>query len=741
MEDDRFATVILDDAIDKSLDYAIPQELWGKIYPGVRVEVPVKTSVRRATVLELKKSCPFARVRPLNSLASEKPLISEALFQLAKWMARYYGSPLGRVIRFLLPPSVRKGMKEKRQLFVKVLLSRPELAKLCEEKRGKSEKQAALLDVLLQSSKGMLLSELLEKSQAQRASLAILEKKGVVQLEPIAIDRSPLSEHEFFKTRPKQLSAEQKESLDKILHSLQGGFFQTHLLYGVTGSGKTEVYLQAIDAAISQNKSALLLVPEISLTEQTTERLRARFEDRIAILHHRLGEGERRDLWHKIHEGKIRLVVGARSAVFSPLENLGLIIVDEEHDGAYKQSDDGPCYHARDVAVMRGKLEKATVILGSATPSLESYTNATAGKYVLSTLKTRAESAELPQVTVVDMRPEFAKAKGFTLFSEHLLEGIKKRLDVGEQTILFLNRRGFHSSLLCLSCGKTAECPHCKAALTFHKGNNALSCHLCQYEVSPPPRKCPSCHAEESFKFKGAGTEQVERALHAIFPAIRTLRVDADTTRHKGSHEKLLKQFRSGKADVLIGTQMIAKGLHFPSVTLVGVLHADAALQIPDFRAAETVFQLITQVSGRSGRGALSGEVILQTHLPDHPVILQAADQDYSSFYLAEIESRKLFDYPPFSHLVKLVFSGKAEKETALCATEARERLIFLLPPSFEITPAIPCGHAKIKDLFRYQFLIKGKSAMPVMDALKKLPPLSRQIRMLTDVDPLSTYF
>ena len=480
------------------------------------------------------------------------------------------------------------------------------------------------------------------------------------------------------------------------------------------------MYLQAIDRALQLKKGVLFLVPEIALTGQMIERLRGRFQEKIAILHCRLSEGERHDAWHHMREGKAMIAIGARSAIFSPIQNLGLIIVDEEHEPSYKQSDEAPAYHGRDVAVMRGKLLGATVLLGSATPSVESYHNAQRGKYKLSVLKGRADSATLPEVTVVDMKEETAKNKGFTLFSSPLIKAIEERVRIGEQVILFLNRRGYHTSQMCSACAHVLQCPHCDTNLTFHLGDNVLACHLCDHRLTPPPKCCPSCKVEGSLKFKGAGTEMVERALHALLPEIRTLRLDADTTRHKGSHEILFKSFRAGKADVLIGTQMIAKGLHFPQVTLVGVLNADGSLQIPDFRASETVFQLLTQVAGRSGRGALRGEVIIQTHLPQHPIIDLAKEQNYEGFFAQEIALRELFRYPPFTHLVKITFRGKDPQKVQESAEDLRLKLIMQLPADFEILPLVPCGHAKIKGDFRFQFIIKAEKIGQLLPLLQK---------------------
>jgi primosomal protein N' (replication factor Y) len=347
----------------------------------------------------------------------------------------------------------------------------------------------------------------------------------------------------------------------------------------------------------------------------------------------------------------------------------------------------------------------------------------------------------MPKVNIVDMKAEFAKTKGFTLFSEHLLSAIQQRVEIGEQVILFLNRRGYHTAQMCTSCSHALQCPHCDLNLTFHLGDNVLACHLCDYRLSPPPRECPKCKAEGSLKFKGAGTEMVEKALHAVFPEIRTLRLDADTTRHKGSHNLLFKQFRAGKADVLIGTQMVAKGLHFPQVTLVGVLHADGSLQIPDFRASETVFQLLTQVAGRSGRGRLNGEVIIQTHLPHHSIIELAQAQDYEKFFEQEIAVRELFHYPPFTHLVKLTFSSKNAKLSQNTATLLRNELIQQLPPNFTILPIVPCGHTKVKGDFRFQFLIKAEKFGKLLILLQSWLKKEEDCRLFIDVDPLSTFF
>ena len=736
------ASVILDDALAKTLDYLIPAELVGSITPGCRVLVPVKTSLRSATVWELKKFSIYANLKSIVKQLSTAPITTPDLLEMARWMSRYYCSPLHKVLTTLLPSSVRGKAQEQSKYFILRGVSEPALAKACSELRQKHPQQATVLDIMLKYPQGIFLSDLLQETSGSQSPINTLVKNKVLQMEKRVLDRSIVWEHEYFLTPNKVLSDEQQNALSKIICSIQQGVFSTHLLFGVTGSGKTEVYLQAIEHALQCKKGVIFLIPEIILTSQTIERLKSRFQEKIALLHHRLSPGERLDTWKHILEGTAPIVVGARSALFSPVPDLGLIIVDEEHESSYKQNDESPCYHARDLAIVRAKFCRATVVLGSATPSLESYANAKSGKYILSTLTQRPSHFTLPQVKIVNMKEQYEKNKGFTLFSDPLLTAMKTRLKVGEQTLLLLNRRGYHSCQICLSCSHIIKCPHCDMNLTFHLGENILACHLCDFR-QVKARTCPSCHKEDQFKFKGAGTELAEKTLHALFPEARMIRMDADTTRKKGSHEELCKQFKSGKADILIGTQMIAKGLHFPMVTLVGVLNADTGLQIPDFRSTEAAFQLLTQAAGRSGRGDLKGEVIVQTLLPEHAVLQHAAKQDFTSFYDEEIEIRKIFAYPPFTHLIKCTVVGEHQEKTLQKAKEIRSFLAQELPSDVELLPITPSGHAKIQDKFRFQFLMKMKQILPIQDKIQSLDRSLKKdkIRLSIDVDPLSTFF
>jgi len=732
----KYASVALEIALEKTLDYSVPESLAPKIKPGMKVTVPVRGKTQTGYIVSLKESPSFPSVKPIAQL-HEDVFIQNDLFRLAQWMAGYYGAPLRKVFKTMLPSPVRNEKKHKEQLFVLRAKTREELRDLCVEIRNRSPGQAKILDHMLTIKKGILLTELLESTGGSRAQVKALEEKGALSLDIVRIDRSPLVNEEYFTTKPKKLTPEQQKTYDQIAESLST--FQVHLIHGITGSGKTEIYLQAIDRALMLGQGSIMMVPEISLTTQMIERFRSRFDSAIAILHHRLSQGERLDEWKRVEAGKAPIVIGPRSAIFSPVRNLGLIIVDEEHESTYKQSEEAPYYHARDVAVMRGKINSCPVILGSATPSLESAYNAHKGKYRLHKLKTRADTASLPDVDIIDMKHEYEKAKGYTIFSDALLSGIKTRHEKGEQSLLFLNRRGFHTSMICQKCREPLQCEHCDVAMTYHKGDTILKCHLCAFETTPP-KTCGKCGSDNVMKFKGVGTEQVEKALYKIFPEIRTIRLDADTTRHKGSHQKLLREFGSGKADVLIGTQMIAKGLHFPQVTLVGVLNTDGALNIPDFRASETVFQLITQVAGRSGRGVSKGQVIIQTTMPENETIQLAAMQDYDSYYESEIAVREVFQYPPFTRLSKIQVSGTEEQKVLAAAGQIRQHLIRDLPDTFEIMPVTASGYSKVKDRYRYQFIIKGTPIKCLSGAFNKIQ-IPNSLRVALDIDTTSTYF
>jgi primosomal protein N' (replication factor Y) len=519
------------------------------------------------------------------------------------------------------------------------------------------------------------------------------------------------------------------------------------LLHGVTGSGKTEVYLQALAHTLRQGKGAIVLVPEISLTPQTVERFKARFNHGplrtlVAVLHSHLSAGERHDEWHKIRQGRARIVIGARSAIFAPVEPLGLVVVDEEHENSYKQ-EEAPRYHARDVAVVRARREGAVVVLGSATPSLESYYNARRGKYRLLELPVRADNAKLPIVRIVDLRQEARKEKGLQVFSPQLREAILQRLERREQTMLFLNRRGYSTSLLCPQCGYVAGCPNCSVALTYHRQRQRLCCHVCGHEQEAP-RVCPEPKCRHpGIRYAGLGTERLEETLRRLFPKARVARMDSDTLRKKEDYRRVLTDFRTGKVDILVGTQMIAKGLHFPNVTLVGIVHADLGLHLPDFRAGERTFQLLTQVSGRAGRGDIEGEVFVQAFTPFHPAIQFARRHDFLGFYDQEMEFRQQLLYPPLTRAALLTLQGRNEDKVKFAADYLRREVATALAGLKDLIVAgpAPAPLLRAETFYRYQIMLRTRSMSrlaALLDPRLASLALPDDIRVTVDIDPVN---
>src|SRR5438034_1215893 len=625
----NYIRVIIDRAIHRELDYLVPETLADRVGVGSRVRVPFRDKSTLATVVAALDHSEAEGIRPIEAVIGEAPILSEQLLELARWISAYYCCPIETVMRSLLPQVIRRaevGWKE--QLFVRPArkIDNEEIEKL----RKRAPRQAELLEVIAQLEGAMRAADLLRHTSLDNQTLRALVRRGLAELHEEAAVRDPHADEQFIATSNLVLNNEQSSALNEITQALDSPKdARPILLHGVTGSGKTEIYLQAIRAALDRGRTAIVLVPEISLTPQTVERLKGRFaeaQDVVAVLHSHLSEGERHDEWHKIHSGRARIVIGARSAVFAPLKNLGLIVVDEEHETTYKQ-EEAPRYHARDVAVVRAKMEKCVAVLGSATPSLESYHNAAIGKYRLLTLTKRVDQKQMPLMRIVDLRQERRKEKKAAILSEKLSRAIADRLEKREQTILFLNRRGFSTSLLCSNCGEARNCPNCSVALTFHqhflqggsgrRGDTTagrLSCHLCGHTAAVP-KKCPAC-GQDALIYHGFGTEKVESTVAQIFSKAVVRRMDADSMTRKEAYRETLQNFRTGKIDILVGTQMIAKGLHFPNVTLVGIINADLALHLPDFRAGERTFQLLTQVAGRAGRGETPGEVFVQTYTP-----------------------------------------------------------------------------------------------------------------------------
>ncbi len=601
MSNPSYARVIIDRSIHRELDYLIPDTLAEKVSIGSRVRVPFRERSALATVVALPLETDATGLRPIEALVGDKPALSPKLVELGRWMSTYYCCPIEAVVRSLLPQVIRRAeVGWKKQLFVSA--AREILEEEIEKLRKRAPKQAELLGAVAKLREPVPAAELLRQTSLDNQTLRALEKRGFILLREQAVARDPHADDQFVASGNLTLNPEQAAALGAVEEALAAPeSAKPILLHGVTGSGKTEIYLQAIRSTLVRGKTAIVLVPEISLTPQTVERFKSRFaeaQDTVAVLHSHLSEGERHDEWHKVQSGRARIVVGARSAVFAPLENLGLIVVDEEHETSYKQ-EEAPRYHARDVAVVRAKMEQCAVLLGTATPSLESYHNAVQQKYRLLNLTQRVDDCQMPLMRIVDLRLERRKEKTAAILSEKLRKAITARLEKHEQTILFLNRRGFSTSLLCSNCGEARNCPNCSVALTFHRGAARLTCHLCGHTAAVP-KKCPAC-SQDTLIYAGFGTEKVEANVTHLFPEAVVRRMDADSMSRKDAYRETLHAFRSGKIDILVGTQMIAKGLHFPNVTLVGIINADLALHMPDFRAGERTFQLLTQVAGRAG--------------------------------------------------------------------------------------------------------------------------------------------
>ncbi|MFM8470522.1 MAG: primosomal protein N' [Limisphaerales bacterium] len=780
------ARVTLEIALRKEFDYAIPPDLAGQVEVGSRVKVPFGHRLVMGCVTALLEQSTHTNLRHVAGLVGKQSLVTPRVLQLARWIADYYCCAPEIALKSVLPEAVRRerdGWRER--LMVRLLPITGEPPKL-------TKRQQEILN-LLEERRELPLQELLELAETTAETVRRLEDKHLVLITSQVSERDPYAKEVISKTDPLPLNAEQAKALAQITAVMNGSGAprassstatkpHVFLLHGVTGSGKTEVYLQAIAHALAQGKGAIVLVPEIALTPQTVERFKARFshgplQTQVAVLHSHLSAGERHDEWHKIRQGRARIVIGARSAIFAPVEPLGLIIVDEEHEHSYKQ-EEAPRYHARDVAVVRGQMDAAVVVLGSATPSMESFYNVQRGKYALLELPTRADDKKMPIVRVVDMRQAARKDKGTPIFSEELKEAITKRLERKEQTMLFLNRRGYSSSLQCPQCGFVAECPNCSVALTYHRRAQKICCHICGHEA-PAPTVCPEPKCRSAaIRYAGLGTERVEETLTKLFPHARIARMDSDLMKRKEDYRRVLGDFKAGKTDILVGTQMIAKGLHFENVTLVGVIHADLSLHIPDFRAGERTFQLLTQVAGRAGRGDVEGEVFVQSFTPFHPAIQYARRHDYAGFYEQEIEFREPLNYPPAARLALLTFKGRNEEKVKLMAEHVTRELEALargterqrdgeterrseselfplapsLPPSFSpsstkplrdlvLAGPAPAPLLRAETFYRYQLMLRTKQMPRVSKVLATLVEsleLPDDISLTVDVDPVS---
>ncbi len=705
-----------------------------EIADGVLKEVKSRVEVEERrdddSILPLQLSTSSIVLKHITSIIDETPFFSSKLLELVKKVASYTAAPIESVLKAALPAAVlKKNVKPRELMFIEPALSPLAHGSGPGAAITVTKRQQWLYDQIVRLGGGWM-TQLCTELKTTPNTIKELGKLGLVKVAVKARRRNPLGAKRILPTKPLPLNPEQQATFNLITRPSS---LVPLLLFGVTGSGKTEVYLQAIAAELECGRGAIVMVPEIALTPQTVQRFASRFGDRVAVLHSALSDGERYDEWHRIRSGQARVVVGPRSAVWAPVKDLGLIVVDEEHETSYKQ-DETPRYHARDIAVLRGRIEGAKVVLGSATPSLESWRNSETGKYERSVIRNRAGAGTLPTVRMVEL-------SGGEIFSRDLFDAIRIRLDRGEQTILFLNRRGYSRQLVCEGCGWVATCARCDVPYTYHRADECCRCHICGEWINTP-RECPSCKSTQ-LSYKGIGTQRAEAALRKCFERATILRMDADSTSRKNSHDDILGAFRRGEADILIGTQMIAKGLDFPNVTLVGVLNADSSLFMPDFRAAERTYQLLAQVAGRAGRAELPGEVIIQTRDASAPIFDSVVRCDFERFAANELKLREEAFFPPFCHLAVINLRSENMKLVADWAEMYSKSLSNFAAKSvtagrFEVSEAVPSALEKADGFYRWQVVLRATSAAALVKAwrwLAEARPAPRDLRVNFDLD------
>ena len=805
-----YVDVVFNLSIEKSFTYIVPPEILSEISVGQRVLAPFGNRELTGIVINVTDRDPGLKCKDIIDVLDEKPLISKDMLDLTRWMSEYYLASWGSTLQIALPKGLdRKSnvyvdiIEDENSDLAELTENQRQLYDLIDREPGKttyyyrkkfgtgsfdynlrvleekylidrrkkisaervrkklirnftisgdiSEKFSGLrksdeLQTLLLPLKGKTLSsnEFSQQTGLSPGRIKTLLKRGILTISESEIYREYFQGYQE-KQKKITLNDDQRLVLAEVNKAIRKSSFNVFLLHGVTGSGKTQIYLESIKSVLQQNKSAIVLIPEISLTPQTVGRFKNYFPDLIYVFNSRMSLGERYDTWRKVEQSEKCIVIGPRSALFLPVQNPGIIIVDEEHDGSFKQESPAPRYHARDTAIYRARMNDAVVILGSATPSMESYYNAYQGKYHLLKLEKRVENLEMPAVHIINMKTIKTGEDQTRIFSRELLEKIRERIENREQIILLQNRRGFSSYLQCKQCGHTTKCPHCDIYLTFHVSSYSLQCHYCGYSMSAT-NSCPKCGGSQ-IKYIGAGTQQIERELQRLIPVVRILRMDFDTTSMKNAHENILKRFKDGKADILLGTQMIAKGLDFENVSLVGVISADIGLTLPDFRSAERIFQLLTQVAGRAGRKRKQGEVVIQTSMENHYAIQFARKHDFKGFYAQESVYRKESGYPPFTRLIKIGISSDDVREVNRMAGNIVLRLKKYSNGNYTVIGPAPAPVTRLKNKYRWQVLLKvhgqkdqsRKKVRALLKSVLEQPVFSKKGSQTVsiDVDPM----
>ena len=746
-EVDALVEVIPLAGFNAQLAYKVPSFLAEKIRKGHLVRIPIRNKSEFGVVVQLSSEQIIAseKIKYILELVQNEPVLTDDLHALLRWCASYYTASYESILEAMIPSFIRKGMGSKKIRTIQIAENFD--SSVIENLLKKAPKQAELLKFMLSQKFALPKQTVIKRLKISISVCDGLIKKGYLreifkEEKREAYTDSLAQESNEVKVQAHKLTEEQTSITNKLQKSIDKKAFSVEVVHGVTGSGKTEVYLQAIASVVNRGGGVIFLVPEIALAPQTVGRVRSRLEAigvKTVVWHSHLSDGERYDAWASLVKGEASVVVGARSAIFAPVRNLELIVVDEEHEPAYKQ-EDAPRYHGRDVAVYRAYINNAVCILGSATPSLETFHNTSLGKYQLHKMYNRVDNRELPKIHVVDMRKEGKMGDGGGPISSMLADKMIDRFEKKEQTILFLNRRGFASNFLCQECGHVATCEHCSIPMTVHRTDWTLKCHLCSVSYKLP-KVCPECN-NKSVLSKGFGTQRIEDIVQKILPRAKIVRMDADAMTKKNLFRSILNDFRTGKIDILVGTQMIAKGLDFPNVTLVGLVDADRSLHVEDFRASERTFQLIVQVSGRSGRGDRSGEVVVQTCTPHASPILYARQTDFEGFLVETLEQRKEFNYPPYRHLIRHLFSGKNPDKVLFFMNQWLKFLKEVMGEDLDIRGPVPAPIEKIKDEYRFHFWYFTPSIIrsidPINEARKDFKSkLDKDVREWIDVDPI----